>query len=252
MSAILLIDTSLQGAIVGCVDVETGSVVSLQGAHHKNLMGSAEALPGLVADVLKSSHRRISDIDGIAVSVGPGSFTGIKVGLSFTYGLRKAGLGKMNQPPVPVLGLSALQACASEHCPKRQENVVDLLVPATKTHGFGVQWCGTSSAPRLIALSSYQPEPGTSVVIAGEWRELRQENLPAGVRRYTLTEDEVYDATLRGMSKKAAFMWPTFYSEENPQPSYLRLSTAEEALMKPPKLAASSLSANATHAAKQS
>ena len=230
MSSILLIDTSLQGAIVGCLEITAGKIAALQGLHHHDLMGSAEALPDLVAEVLRKSCRSIGDLDGIVVSVGPGSFTGIKVGLSFAYGLRKAMQTKAPEGQMLILGMSALKSCATEHGRNQDDPQFDLIVPATKTHGFGVHWNGTTGDPRLIALASYRPNPETAIVTAGEWPELGQDNISAGTSRYTLSKDQVYDATLRGMSEKAVSAWPVGFSLDNPEPSYLRLSTAEEAL----------------------
>ena len=68
--------------------------------------GHQERLAPLVAEVVAESHVAFADIDRIAVTVGPGSFTGLRVGLSFAKGLGVA-LG------VPVVGLDSLEAIAA-------------------------------------------------------------------------------------------------------------------------------------------
>jgi tRNA threonylcarbamoyladenosine biosynthesis protein TsaB len=47
----------------------------------------AERLAGAVNYLLEIQEIRISDLDGIAVSIGPGSFTGLRIGLGLAKGL---------------------------------------------------------------------------------------------------------------------------------------------------------------------
>ncbi len=65
---------------------------------------SAEELPGMVKNVQKKSGFKWEELDGIAVSIGPGSFTGLRIGLSFTKGLAFS----HNLPVVPVPTLKGM------------------------------------------------------------------------------------------------------------------------------------------------
>ncbi len=47
----------------------------------------AEHLPEAVDQVLKDAGFLVGDIDGVAVSIGPGSFTGLRIGLGLAKGL---------------------------------------------------------------------------------------------------------------------------------------------------------------------
>ena len=47
----------------------------------------SQTLMGLIDDCLKSAGTAISDIDAIAVASGPGSFTGIRIGIATAKGL---------------------------------------------------------------------------------------------------------------------------------------------------------------------
>lgn len=47
----------------------------------------AEKLPILVERIMEDGQKEISDVDGIAISIGPGSFTGLRIGVSFAKGL---------------------------------------------------------------------------------------------------------------------------------------------------------------------
>tara|TARA_Y100000588_G_C14201386_1_gene902644 strand:+ start:264 stop:836 length:573 start_codon:yes stop_codon:yes gene_type:complete len=61
----------------------------------------AEKLPGFCREVLNESGFSIHDFDGVVVSIGPGSFTGLRIGLSFAKGL--AFSGDLAMIPVPTL-----------------------------------------------------------------------------------------------------------------------------------------------------
>jgi len=63
---------------------------------------SARLLMGIDA-VLKSANRTISDIDAFAVISGPGSFTGIRIGLTTVKGLAEA----LRKPVVPITSFAA-------------------------------------------------------------------------------------------------------------------------------------------------
>ena len=47
----------------------------------------AEILPSYYYEIKNQSSFELSDLDGISISIGPGSFTGLRVGLSFAKGL---------------------------------------------------------------------------------------------------------------------------------------------------------------------
>ncbi len=88
-----------------------------------------ERLPGLVSGVLAECGVEPVRIEAIAVSIGPGSFTGLRVGLSFAKGMA-LGLGV---PIVPVGSLEALAAAlAGKIAPPGEElSEGDLLCPMT-------------------------------------------------------------------------------------------------------------------------
>lgn len=68
--------------------------------------GHQEALAPMVRAVMTAARLAFDHLDGIGVTVGPGSFTGLRVGLAFAQGLGAA-LDR------PVVGLSSLDALAA-------------------------------------------------------------------------------------------------------------------------------------------
>lgn len=99
---ILGIDTAAMYGSVAIVD--DGQVLSECISEDKS--SYARRLLGMIDKTLKSAHLAITDIEGFAVSSGPGSFTGIRIGISTAYGL------SMPQDR-PVAGISSLLAIAS-------------------------------------------------------------------------------------------------------------------------------------------
>lgn len=67
--------------------------------------GQAEALIPMVQSVMKQANIDFSDLGCIAVSTGPGSFTGVRVGLAAADGLAMAA-------NLPEIGVSLLEAVA--------------------------------------------------------------------------------------------------------------------------------------------
>lgn len=70
--------------------------------------GHAERLMDVIAEVLAEAGLAYADLGRIAVSVGPGSFTGLRVGVAAARGLALA-------LDVPAVGVSTLDALAEPH-----------------------------------------------------------------------------------------------------------------------------------------
>lgn len=100
---ILAADTAL-GACSAAL-LEGGRVL----AHRRAVMerGHAEALAPMVDEVMREASVAFSRLDRLAVTTGPGTFTGQRVGLSFMRGLRVA-LRK------PLVGVTSLMAMAEQ------------------------------------------------------------------------------------------------------------------------------------------
>jgi tRNA threonylcarbamoyladenosine biosynthesis protein TsaB len=67
--------------------------------------GHVGVLPALASKALERASVSLADVEGLAVSLGPGSFTGLRVGLSFAKGVALASGARM-------FGVSTLEALA--------------------------------------------------------------------------------------------------------------------------------------------
>ena len=85
--------------------------------------GHAEALAPMVQEVVGSVEGGVASLDRIAVTTGPGSFTGIRVGLALARAMGLA-LG------VPVVGVSTLAAFAAQLLAKPRQGVIAPAIDA--------------------------------------------------------------------------------------------------------------------------
>lgn len=101
-----------------------------------------KSLPELVSGALDDANLDFSGLAGIAVSTGPGSFTGLRVGLAFAKAVALA-------RKIPLLGISAFEQAQSADTLKRC-GPVDLLLIHMKADSYYVYAPG--------GLDSFDPE----------------------------------------------------------------------------------------------
>ena len=107
---------------------QNGKVVALkESADEKHLpvrqAGShAENLTVYIQEACKQASVSLKDIDAVAVSKGPGSFTGLRIGVSTAKGLCYA----LNKP---LIGINSLEAMAEGQVKSQELKVKSLFVP---------------------------------------------------------------------------------------------------------------------------
>lgn len=97
---ILAVDTALGACSVAVLDDDR--VLGHRWAVMER--GHAEALAPMVEGAMKDANLPFADLDRLAVTTGPGTFTGQRVGLAFMRGMRVA----LNKPLIGVTTLSAM------------------------------------------------------------------------------------------------------------------------------------------------
>ena len=101
---ILAIDTSCAAASVAVVD--GGAAEPLAVMSRPMARGHADALAPMVEEVMRGLDGGFGSLTRLAVATGPGSFTGIRIGLAMARAMAVA-LG------IPVVGVSTLAAFAA-------------------------------------------------------------------------------------------------------------------------------------------
>lgn len=114
MSIILCLETSTTNCSVSIGD--GNSIIALKEVNSKNFSHS-EQLHGFINEILNEAGLSPKDLDAVSVSKGPGSYTGLRIGVSAAKGLAFA-------LDIPLISVSTL------HCLAKQVEVKEgLIIP---------------------------------------------------------------------------------------------------------------------------
>jgi tRNA threonylcarbamoyladenosine biosynthesis protein TsaB len=172
---VLAFETATLAGSVAIVEDEEliGEVkVSINVAHAERLMSSVDWL-------LKASHLSIEEIDAFAVSIGPGSFTGLRIGLSTAKGFSYAA----GKPIVPVPTLDAFARTLSfcQHC-------ICPMLDARKNEVYTglYKWEG-DICRQIVSATSVNPaiflkEMNGTVIFMGEGAKIYNELITASLK----------------------------------------------------------------------
>jgi tRNA threonylcarbamoyladenosine biosynthesis protein TsaB len=109
LKRILAIDTSSTWCSVALsADTEAERLVE---RHELLGPGASQYLLPWITDLLKQDGVRLQDLDAIAVGIGPGAFTGVRLAVAVVQGLALAA----HLPVAPVASLDAIAASAIDH-----------------------------------------------------------------------------------------------------------------------------------------
>ncbi|MGJ4931054.1 tRNA (adenosine(37)-N6)-threonylcarbamoyltransferase complex dimerization subunit type 1 TsaB [Bradyrhizobium sp. HKCCYLS2038] len=143
---ILAIDTALDHCAAAVLDAATAEMRAQETLPMKR--GHAEALMPLLAGVMRQSGIGFPDLDRIAVTTGPGSFTGLRVGLSAARGIALAA-------HKPVVGVTTLSAYAAPVVSEDRDNPVISVIDARHDHLYYQVVSGSGDeliAPQVAAI----------------------------------------------------------------------------------------------------
>jgi tRNA threonylcarbamoyladenosine biosynthesis protein TsaB len=120
---------------------EEGLLAEVATRNYRNL---SRRLPGMIRLVLSEANLEgYASLQGLAVSVGPGSFTGIRVGVSYARAVSQA-LG------LPLIGVPTLQAAAAQ-APTRIAPLIAALVPSRARQVYWQALRPGSGAPEPLS-----------------------------------------------------------------------------------------------------
>jgi len=143
---VLAIDTALEACSAAVLDTVRAEIVAAES--RVMARGHAEALIPMIARVMAAAEIEFGELDRIAVTVGPGSFTGLRVGIAAARGIALAA-GK------PAIGLTTLSGYAAPHIAADDTRSVAAVIDARHEHVY-LQVFGpggrTVVAPRIAPL----------------------------------------------------------------------------------------------------
>lgn len=115
---ILLIETATSSCSVALT--ENGKIIGVREARERNIHASHITL--FTEELMNNAGKKYSDLSAVAVSKGPGSYTGLRIGVSTAKGLCYA-------LDIPLLGINTLEAMASGLQSQIDLADSDLLIP---------------------------------------------------------------------------------------------------------------------------
>lgn len=120
MSKILCIETATQ---ICSVSILSGNkILAFKESKEKN--SHSKYITKLISEMLPGCNTKLSDIDAVAISKGPGSYTGLRIGVSTAKGFCYA-------MDIPLISVGTLQSMAFGAAGKIRDNYSDdiLLCP---------------------------------------------------------------------------------------------------------------------------
>ena len=130
---LLVIDTCFNACSAALYDEATASVVASE--YQEMERGHAEALGPMVERLFAGSKAKPEHLTRIAVTYGPGTFTGLRIGLSFAKGMALA-------LDIPLVGLNSLKATA-------QHMGEEKVIVAHQAGGTGLFYWTSPEGPAL-------------------------------------------------------------------------------------------------------
>jgi tRNA threonylcarbamoyladenosine biosynthesis protein TsaB len=181
--------------------------------------GHAEELIPMVAAVLAEAGCDFSGIDLLAVTVGPGTFNGVRIGLAAARGMALA-------TGLPCVGVTTLEAVAEAVDAEERARGVLLVVLDIKRGDLFAQAFAADGAP-LTAPAAVPAQrladlvPAGAVILAGDAAPLALPALSRAGRRVALATTAVHpDAA--AVATVAARRWNVNRDISPPAPLYLR------------------------------
>jgi tRNA threonylcarbamoyl adenosine modification protein YeaZ len=141
---VLAIDTALEACAAAVLDTEHGRMAN---ESLPMLRGHAEALMPLIERVMQQADMPFSALDRVGVTTGPGSFTGLRVGIAAARGIALAATK-------PAFGLTTLASYAAPYIAADDKTAVAVAIDARHQHVY-LQVFGaggrTVVAPRIAS-----------------------------------------------------------------------------------------------------
>ena len=216
---ILAIDTSSK--ICSTSILENENVIDINNledgkTHSENLMP-------LIDELLKRNNLKINDINMIACSVGPGSFTGIRIGISSIKAIAEV----LN---VKVAGVTSLETLA-KNVENPEENIVSLIDARNNQVYCGIFDNNYNKKQEYVAddinkiieiLKQYK-----NITFVGDGSVLHKELLKEKLSNISFVENNEQSASNVGKMGYKKFLENDLYNADTIMPMYLRKSQAE-------------------------
>ncbi len=213
---VLALDTAMSGCSVCVYNSDKDELVSKS---KSMVRGQAEHLVPLVEEVMLDVGLDYQELDAVITTVGPGAFTGLRIGLSTARSLALA-------LSIPIYGITTLQVLALEYVQRCDLKGQLVVLIETKRDDFYVQVFDKSGRP-LKEASALLAEDIAGLLIdtepvvfigdaIGRFQDVLGEVAPEGIY------EEGYDLPSSSVMSQALVKGVSGVILENTEPVYLR------------------------------
>lgn len=222
---ILSIDSSSVSASASVT--ENGE--TLAEAFMNNGFTHSETLMPMVKKVVSSSKISVSDIDLLAITNGPGSFTGVRIGIASAKGICDAA-------NIPCIAVSTLEAIAKPLCESDVLAVAVMDARCNQVYTASFYKGERKTADRAILVSDLLSELKAEkkpIVLIGDGADMCFEKMKDELSNLSVAEDEVkliHASYIGKIAEEKIQKGEEAIKSENLLPFYLRLPQAEREL----------------------
>lgn len=241
---ILACDTTAKTASVCVAKASEESLVPYSHATVNKTLTHSESLLPMIDFCLKNACISFNDINIAAVSAGPGSFTGVRIGVSTIKGLA---YGNDN---VSCIGVSSLEALAHNLKRYSSTSIIVPLMDARRNQFYNAAFSFTKSGKikRLrddsltdfSGITEYLKDnfSGKNIILTGDGAELfyslysksEHKNLKISLCDYAHMYEDAFSVALCAYKQYTKVTKKDIYTSEKLSPVYLRASQAEREL----------------------
>ncbi len=166
MALILLIETATKNCSVS-LSSENKIIACKEEVNEQ--YSHAEKLTVFITELFKTQDFTIKDLDAVAVSKGPGSYTGLRISVSTAKGLCYA-------LDIPLISVSTLKAMAFGMAQKEKSDLYCPMIDARRMEVYNAFYNSTNKEIRgiqadIIKVDSYQKELDKKVLFFGDGSE---------------------------------------------------------------------------------
>ena len=201
---LLAVDTSTTQIGLALYD---GTQVIGETLWHGRLRHTTTLAP-TVADLLERTNTKMSDVEAIAIALGPGSFTSLRVGLAFVKGLAMA-------RHVPLIGIRTLDMLTAAQ-PARDLDLVAVLqagrgrLAVSRYHAPDGQTWQPNGEPTVMRIDELMESIHSPTMVCGE--------LTADERKQLADDDRIHLGTPTQCTRRPAFLaelaWKRYQADD--------------------------------------
>jgi tRNA threonylcarbamoyl adenosine modification protein YeaZ len=191
---VLCIESSSDPTVIGLVDDST--------LLKEVLLEDRDQLASAIAQLLAECGKKVEEIDAIAIGIGPGSFTGLRVGLAYAKGLARA-------LTIPIWPVSSLQVLASNAI--GQYNSIIAFTPARKGQAHAQRFSGKDLSDEteaaVVEYESMRDMANEGTAIVGPAIHKLEPDVYSSLEKYIPQDSTMHRAHAEKLARLARDHW---------------------------------------------